>query len=266
MSSFGEESKVLADTERIQKTLEDEPSMELMFILLEKLDELQRKAERLDLFNMERAIDEIMPSRVRSRGQRQLVASFSGRWQTASPSVRSSCRSRAAPHGRTHQPPRSRRHPVARGVSGSRRRADGDCLARSRIPRPAVHKTVEVERGRATTYKGNFSDYQRQKASGSAQQMVAYEKYMKEVARQKEMIRRLSGGGQSVAPTPQRGTQRLEEDPVEKPLVGEDATIQFPDAPRSSAVVARVENLTECDEKPLQEHQPPDRQGRARGC
>lgn len=54
MASFGEESKVIADTERIQKALENEPSMELMSILLEKLDELQRQADRLDLFNMVR--------------------------------------------------------------------------------------------------------------------------------------------------------------------------------------------------------------------
>lgn len=54
MASFGEESKVIADTERVQKALEDEPSMELMSILLEKLDELQRQADRLDLFNMVR--------------------------------------------------------------------------------------------------------------------------------------------------------------------------------------------------------------------
>jgi ATPase subunit of ABC transporter with duplicated ATPase domains len=33
-------------------------------------------------------------------------------------------------------------------------------------------KTVEVERGRATTYKGNYSDYQREKRSGSAIQMA----------------------------------------------------------------------------------------------
>ena len=44
MASFGEESEVIRNTERIQKELENEPSMELMTILLEKLDELQKKA------------------------------------------------------------------------------------------------------------------------------------------------------------------------------------------------------------------------------
>ena len=55
MASFGEESQVIQDTERIQKELENEPSMDLMTILLDKLGELQRQADRLDLYNMVRA-------------------------------------------------------------------------------------------------------------------------------------------------------------------------------------------------------------------
>ena len=114
-------------------------------------------------------------------------------------------------------------------------------------------KTVEVERGVATTYKGNYSDYQRAKRSNSATQMVAYEKYMKEVTRQKEMIRRLSGGGQSGrANAAVKELARLEEDPVEKPWQEKDRRFRFPDAQRSSAIVARVENLTHgYDEKTL---------------
>jgi hypothetical protein len=54
MASFGEESQVIQDTERIQKELENEPSMDLMTILLDKLGELQRQADRLDLYNMVR--------------------------------------------------------------------------------------------------------------------------------------------------------------------------------------------------------------------
>lgn len=114
-------------------------------------------------------------------------------------------------------------------------------------------KTVEVERGRATTYKGNYSDYQREKRAGSATQMVMYEKYMKEVTRQREMIRRLAGGGQSGrANAAAKELERLLEDPVEKPWVEKQRRFQFPTAPRSSQVVARVENLTHgYDEKTL---------------
>ena len=114
-------------------------------------------------------------------------------------------------------------------------------------------KTVEVERGRATTYKGNYSDYQRAKRSQGAIQMVAYEKYMKEVTRQKDMIRRLSGGGQSgranaagEGAVKDCGTNRWR-NPGSK-----ERRFRFLDAQRSSAIVARVENLTHgYDEKTL---------------
>ena len=255
MSSFGEESKVLADTERIQKALEDEPSMELMTILLEKLDELQRKAERLDLFNMERAIDKIMPSLgFVPEDNDRLVASFSGGWQM-----------------RISLGKILLQEPGLLLMDEPTNHLDLDAiqwleeyLKSVDVPMVIVShdrefldqlctKTVEVERGRATTYKGNYSDYQRQKASGSAQQMVAYEKYMKEVTRQKEMIRRLSGGGQSGrANAAAKELERLEEDPVEKPWTEKERRFRFPDAPRSSAIVARVENLTHgYDEKTL---------------
>ena len=82
MSAFGEESVVIKNTERIQKALENEPNMDLMTILLEKLDELQKQADRLDLFNMERAIDKIMPQLgFVPEDNDRLVASFSGGWQ-----------------------------------------------------------------------------------------------------------------------------------------------------------------------------------------
>jgi len=45
--------------------------------------------------------------------------------------------------------------------------------------------------------KGNYSDYQRAKSSGAATQMVSHAKYMKEITRQRDIVRRLSGGGQS---------------------------------------------------------------------
>lgn len=44
-------------------------------------------------------------------------------------------------------------------------------------------KIVETERGRAVTYKGNYSDYLKQKSERNAQQHLAYEKQQKEIAR-----------------------------------------------------------------------------------
>ena len=255
MSAFGEESVVIKNTERIQKELENEPNMELMSILLEKLDELQRQADRLDLFNMERAIDKIMPQLgFVPEDNDRLVASFSGGWQM-----------------RISLGKILLQEPGLLLMDEPTNHLDLDAiqwleeyLKTLEVPMVIVShdrefldqlctKTVEVERGRATTYKGNYTDYQRQKVSGSAQQMVQYEKYMKEVTRQREMIRRLSGGGQSGrANAAAKELERLLDDPVEKPWVEKERRFRFPDAPRSTQIVARVENLTHgYDEKTL---------------
>lgn len=45
-------------------------------------------------------------------------------------------------------------------------------------------KIVETERGVSTTYKGNYSEYVKQKEESVARQWVAWEKQQKEIARQ----------------------------------------------------------------------------------
>ena len=45
-------------------------------------------------------------------------------------------------------------------------------------------KIVETEFGRATTYKGNYTQYVNAKAEKLAQQWAAHEKQQKEIARQ----------------------------------------------------------------------------------
>ena len=255
MASFGEESLVIRDTERIQKALENEPNMELMTILLEKLDELQRKAERLDLFNMERAIDKIMPTLgFVPEDNDRLVASFSGGWQ-----MRISLGKILLQEPGLllmDEPTNHLDLDAIQWLEGYLLSVDVPMVIVSHDREfldQLCTKTVEVERGVATTYKGNYSDYQRAKRSQGAIQMVAYEKYMKEVTRQKEMIRRLSGGGSSGrANSAAKELDRLESEPVVKPWVEKERRFRFPDAQRSSAIVARVENLTHgYDEKTL---------------
>lgn len=45
-------------------------------------------------------------------------------------------------------------------------------------------KIVETERGVSTTYKGNYSEYVKQKEEAVARQWAAWEKQQKEIARQ----------------------------------------------------------------------------------
>jgi ATPase subunit of ABC transporter with duplicated ATPase domains len=51
-------------------------------------------------------------------------------------------------------------------------------------------KIVETERGVATTYRGNYTQAMRQKAEAVAQQYAAYDKWNKEVSKQKDIVRR----------------------------------------------------------------------------
>ena len=54
------------------------------------------------------------------------------------------------------------------------------------------NKVVETERGVATTYKGNYTQYVQQKDENVAKQWTMFEKWNKEVQKQKDIIRRSS--------------------------------------------------------------------------
>jgi len=162
MASFGEESLVIRDTERIQRALENEPSMELMSVLLEKLDELQRAADRLDLFNMERAIDKIMPTLgFVPEDNDRLVASFSGGWQ-----MRISLGKILLQEPGLllmDEPTNHLDLDAIQWLEGYLLSVDVPMVIVSHDREfldQLCTKTVEVERGQATTYKGNYSDYQ----------------------------------------------------------------------------------------------------------
>ncbi|CEF97453.1 ABC transporter, conserved site [Ostreococcus tauri] len=255
MASFGDEMKITSDIERINKELENNPSMDLVQILVDKLADLQRQADRMDLFKMERAIDKIMPELgfVQEDNDR-LVASFSGGWQMRISLGKILLQE---PGLLLFDEPtnhldldtiqwletylRSLDVPMVI-VSHDREFLDQLCT-----------KTVEIERGVATTYKGNYSQYCSEKESRAAQQMVAYEKWQKEVSRQRDMISRLAGGGQSGRATAaQKTLDKLLEDAVDKPWIAKKRRFFFPNCSRSAQIVARVENVTHgYDEKTL---------------
>ena len=56
-------------------------------------------------------------------------------------------------------------------------------------------KIVETEFGKATTYKGNYTQYVNAKQEKIAQQWAAYEKQQKEIARQVRSVVDCSGEG-----------------------------------------------------------------------
>ena len=255
LASFGDESEVLKNLERVQKALEDNPSAELTQLLVDKLNELQRQADRMDLFNMERLIDKIMPELgFVPEDNDRLVSSFSGGWQ-----MRISVGKILLQEPGLLLLDEPTNHidlntiPMVGVVFKKCGRSFGVRFARSQFLDQICNKIVEVERGVATTYRGNYSDYRREKETKAMQTYVAWEKWNKEVTRQRELIQRLAGGGQSGRATAaQKALDKLMEDPIMKPWEEKSRRFRFPDAPRSSQIVAQVRGLTHgYDEKTL---------------
>ena len=258
LASFGDEAEVLKNLERIQKALEDNPSAELTQLLVDKLNELQRQADRMDLFNMERMIDKIMPELgFVPEDNDRLVSSFSGGWQ-----MRISVGKILLQEPGLlllDEPTNHIDLNTIQWLENYLKNVDVPlvCVSHDREFLDQIcNKIVEVERGVATTYKGNYSDYRREKETKAMQTYVAWEKWNKEVTRQRELIQRLAGGGQSGRATAaQKALDKLMEDPVVKPWEEKTRRFRFPDAPRSSQIVAQVRGLTHgYDEKTLFEN------------
>jgi len=255
MASYGDETEVMKNLERINKELENNPSMELVTLLIDKQTELQRQADRMDLFKMERAIDKIMPELgFVPEDNDRLVASFSGGWQ-----MRISLGKILLQEPGLllfDEPTNHLDLDTIQWLESYLKSLDVPMVIVSHDREfldQLCTKTVEIERGIATTYKGNYSQYVAEKESNSSRQLVAYDKWVKEVARQRDMITRLAGGGQSGRATAaQKSLDKLLEEPVEKPWIAKRRRFFFPDCSRSSQVVAKVENVTHgYDEKTL---------------
>jgi ATPase subunit of ABC transporter with duplicated ATPase domains len=59
------------------------------------------------------------------------------------------------------------------------------------------NKIIETEFGNATTYRGNYTQAMRAKAEKIAAQWSAYDKWSKEVQKQKDIIRRYAAAHSS---------------------------------------------------------------------
>ncbi|EFN51164.1 hypothetical protein CHLNCDRAFT_28318, partial [Chlorella variabilis] len=108
-------------------------------------------------------------------------------------------------------------------------------------------KIVETERGVAHTFKGNYTEYVKQKEERNAQQWVAWEKQQKEIGRQEEMMRRLAAGANSGrASTAEKALERLKAEGtyVEKPFVPKKRAFFFPPVETMGQVAVRIEGLT----------------------
>ncbi|PSC69255.1 ABC transporter family [Micractinium conductrix] len=249
-SAFGDQVTNAARQEEIQKALEGVgEDMDAMSALLDELQELTNQSQDLDVALIDKKIDQMMPELGFSTDDNdRLVASYSGGWQMRM------CLGKIL-----------LKDPDLLLLDEPTNHLDLDAiewlegyLKKQEIPMVIVShdrefldqlctKIVETERGVANTFKGNYTEYVKQKEERNAQQWVAWEKQQKEIARQEEMVRRLAAGANSGrASTAEKALERLrgEDTFVEKPFVPKKRAFFFPPVDQMGQVAVRIEGLT----------------------
>lgn len=107
-------------------------------------------------------------------------------------------------------------------------------------------KTVETERGVATTYPGNYTQFINAKSEKVALQWAAWERQQKEISKQQDIIARLAGGAQSGrAAQAEKALERIKEEGlIEKPFIPKKRSFTFPHVEKMGQKVLTVEDLT----------------------
>merc|ERR1719161_2447911 len=103
-------------------------------------------------------------------------------------------------------------------------------------------KIVETERGTATTYPGNYTDYVARKAEGIQAQKTAHERQQKEIARQ---AGRAEAAKKALAKLREEGTF------IEKPFEFKKRPFSFPAGERCGQVVGGQAGRAEAAKKAL---------------
>ncbi len=109
-----------------------------------------------------------------------------------------------------------------------------------------TNRTFELYAGTIDDYPGNFTKYQTLKKDRLALQTKTYEKWVEEVEKAKDFIRR-HHYGKNTAPQAEdrrKKLERLEADPPELPRDVTSPPMTFPPASRTGDIVFRVDNLS----------------------
>ena len=107
-----------------------------------------------------------------------------------------------------------------------------------------TNRTYELYHGTIEEYMGNFSAYTMQKEERLLVQTRTYEKYIEEVEKAKEFIRRHHYGQKSTqAEDRRKKLERLEEEPIAPPRKIDTPPMNFPKPSRTGDIVFRAENL-----------------------
>eukprot|EP00210_Caulerpa_lentillifera_P005106 g4878.t1 len=249
-SAYDEQLAVLQRQEVIQKELEsDIKDLDYMAKLLDELNELTMREVDLDVKLLDKKIDKMMPELGFSREDNdRLVASYSGGWQMRM------CLGKILlqdPDLLLLDEPTN--HLDLQAIQWLE-----NYLKKQDVPMVIVShdrefldqlctKIVETDRKITQTFQGNYTQYIHKKNEQVAQHWTEWEKQQKEIQRQTEMIRRLSGGNQAGrAESAKKYLAKLKEDGVyvSKPFIPKKRSFRFPKVERIDEVVVSIEDLT----------------------
>ncbi|XP_057971173.1 ABC transporter F family member 5-like [Malania oleifera] len=248
MSAFKEEMEIASRLEKVQKAIENSvEDLDLMGRLLDEFDLLQRRAQAVDLDEVDYKINKLMPELGFAREDSdRLVESFSSGWQ-----MRMSL-------GKILL-----QDPDLLLLDEPTNHLDLDTiewlegyLSKQDVPMVIIShdrafldqlctKIVETDMGVSRTYEGNYSNYVIAKATWIETQYAAWEKQQKEIEQTRDLINRLSSGTNAGrASTAEKKLEKLQvEGPVEKPFHRKQMKIRFPERGRSGRSVVTIKNL-----------------------
>ncbi|CAL8469003.1 g8544 [Coccomyxa elongata] len=250
MSAYAEQMTVMRRQEEIQKGLEEcGEDMDRMSALLDELQELSGQAAELDIKLLDKKVDQMMPELgFTSDDNDRLVASYSGGWQMRM------CLGKILLQEPDllllDEPTNHLDLDALEWLEGYLRKQDIPLVIVSHDREfldQLCTKIVETEHGKATTYKGNYTQYVAAKAEKVALQWAAYEKQQKEIARQTDIIARLTGGDQAGrAAAAKKALEKIksEEGIVTKPFVPKKRSFAFPTPERMGQRVLEINGLT----------------------
>ncbi|XP_020099772.1 ABC transporter F family member 5-like [Ananas comosus] len=248
LSAFKEEMEIAERLEKVQKALESAvEDMGLMGRLLDELDLLQRRAQDVDLDEVDVKISKLMPELGFSpEDSERLVASFSSGWQ-----MRMSLGKILLQDPDLlllDEPTNHLDLDTIEWLEGYLNKQDVPMVIISHdraFLDQLCTKIVETDMGVSRTFMGNYSEYVLQKAAWVEAQNAAWEKQQKEIEHTKELINRLGAGVNSGrASSEEKKLERLQEEgKIEKPFQRKQLKIRFPERGRSGRTVLMMKNL-----------------------
>ncbi|PIN20225.1 putative transporter (ABC superfamily) [Handroanthus impetiginosus] len=248
LSAFKEEMEVAGRLEKVQKAIEKSvDDLELMGRLLDEFDSLQRRAQAVDLDEVDVKISKLLPELgFAPEDTDRLVASFSGGWQ-----MRMSLGKILLQDPDLlllDEPTNHLDLDTIEWLEGYLKKQDVPMVIISHdraFLDQLCTKIVETDMGVSRTYEGNYSDYVIAKAAWIEAQFAAWEKQQKEIEQTKDLISRLSAGANAGrASSAEKKLEKLQdEEQVEKPFIRKQMKIRFPERGRSGRTVVSIKNL-----------------------